>query len=102
MTLFYRLIFRCAEYFASVLHPIDKEVMQIKKPDDVKSSEITSESLYFNRRTFLRGAILAGTAVATGFLYRGLNGTNRQATGSFSEPVKQSPKYVLAGEKTTD
>lgn len=39
--------------------------MLIKKPDDVPSSEITSKSLYFNRRTFLAGAAaLAGAAIA--------------------------------------
>jgi sulfoxide reductase catalytic subunit YedY len=47
--------------------------MLIKKQSDIKSSEITPEKVYFNRRLFVRGAILAGSAVATGFIYRELN-----------------------------
>jgi sulfoxide reductase catalytic subunit YedY len=77
--------------------------MQIKKPDDMKSSEITNESLYFNRRTFLRGAVLLGTAAASGLIYRGLNAPNQKATGSFAATSKQVQKYALPdGEKATD
>jgi sulfoxide reductase catalytic subunit YedY len=47
--------------------------MLIKKPSDIKASEITDHSTYLNRRLFMRGAILAGSAAATGFLYRKLN-----------------------------
>src|ERR1043165_7782824 len=37
--------------------------MLIKKPEDVRSSEITSKSTYLNRRTFLAGAAtIAGAA----------------------------------------
>lgn len=39
--------------------------MLIKKPSDIKSSEITDESVYLNRRSFLKsssGIILAGSA----------------------------------------
>ena len=44
----------------------------LKKPD-IKSSEITARSVYLNRRLFMRGAILAGSAAATGLIYRRLN-----------------------------
>ena len=44
--------------------------MLIKKADDIKSSEITDRSLYLSRRLFIRGAALAGGAVATGAIYR--------------------------------
>lgn len=44
--------------------------MLIKKPDEIKNSEITDKKFYANRRLFMRGAILAGTTVATGLLYR--------------------------------
>ncbi|MBA3321108.1 MAG: protein-methionine-sulfoxide reductase catalytic subunit MsrP [Pyrinomonadaceae bacterium] len=44
--------------------------MLIKKADDVKSSEITDQKTYLNRRNFMRAAALAGTATATGLLYR--------------------------------
>ena len=42
--------------------------MLIKKPDDIKSSEITPEALYYDRRDFLRAAGLLGIATATGSL----------------------------------
>jgi sulfoxide reductase catalytic subunit YedY len=47
--------------------------MLIKKPEDIKSSEITPESIYANRRLFMKGAAIAATVVGTGFLYRRLN-----------------------------
>jgi len=47
--------------------------MLIKKPADIKSSEITDQKTYLNRRVFIRTAILAGSALGTGFLYRQLN-----------------------------
>jgi sulfoxide reductase catalytic subunit YedY len=47
--------------------------MLIKKPSDIKSSEITDQKVYLNRRFFLRSAVLAGTVTATGLLYRKLN-----------------------------
>ncbi len=47
--------------------------MLIKKPEDIKSSEITDKKVYLNRRVFMRGAALAATTAATGLLYRELN-----------------------------
>ncbi len=47
--------------------------MLIKKPDEIKSSEITDKRVYLNRRLFVRGAVMAGSVAATGFLYRKLN-----------------------------
>jgi methionine sulfoxide reductase catalytic subunit len=44
--------------------------MLVKKPEDIKSSEITDEKLYLTRRLFIRGAVLAGSTVATGLIYR--------------------------------
>jgi sulfoxide reductase catalytic subunit YedY len=44
--------------------------MLIKKPDEIKSSEITDQKLYLTRRNFMRGATLAATTIATGFVYR--------------------------------
>lgn len=76
--------------------------MLFKKPDDVKSSEITNESLYLNRRNFIRGAVLVGTVTATGFLYRIFNEPNKAATGSFAAQ-KGPGKYMgPGGEKVTD
>jgi sulfoxide reductase catalytic subunit YedY len=45
----------------------------MKKPDDIKSSEITDKKVYLNRRLFVRGAALVATTAATGLLYRKLN-----------------------------
>src|SRR5258707_8058815 len=47
--------------------------MLIKKPTDIKSSEITDQKAYLDRRLFMRGAVLAGSVAATTLLYRKLN-----------------------------
>lgn len=47
--------------------------MLIKKPEKIKSSEITDKKTYLNRRLFMRGAALLGTTTATTLLYRKLN-----------------------------
>ncbi len=52
--------------------------MLIKKAHDIKSSEITDKKVYLNRRTFLRGAALAGTTAATALLYRKLNPASQE------------------------
>src|SRR5262245_32608324 len=44
--------------------------MIVKQADEIKSSEITPKNVYLNRRSFIRGAILAGTTLATGALYK--------------------------------
>lgn len=46
--------------------------MLIKKPEDIKASEITEEKTYFSRRNFIRAGALAASTVATGFAYRQL------------------------------
>ncbi len=45
----------------------------MEKPRRIPSSQITPETTYFNRRTFMRAGILAASAVATGTVYRALN-----------------------------
>ncbi len=47
--------------------------MIIKKPSDIKSSEITDEQTFLNRRNFIRAGLLAGTTVATAGIYRFIN-----------------------------
>ncbi len=47
--------------------------MVIKRSADIKSSEITDKKVYLNRRLFMRTGALAGSALATGWLYRALN-----------------------------
>jgi sulfoxide reductase catalytic subunit YedY len=41
--------------------------MLIKKPQDIRSSEVTPKDVYLNRRKFLAGVGLAGAVAATGF-----------------------------------
>jgi sulfoxide reductase catalytic subunit YedY len=41
--------------------------------EKIKSSEITDQQTYLNRRLFMRAAVLAGTATASTLLYRRLN-----------------------------
>lgn len=47
--------------------------MAVKKSGDIKSSEITDEKTYLNRRNFIRAATLAGTSLATAGIYRFIN-----------------------------
>ena len=46
--------------------------MLIKKPSDIKASEITPKSLYLNRRTFLASAAAVGAAAVAGGVLRDL------------------------------
>lgn len=41
--------------------------------EKIKSSEITDEQTFLNRRNFIRAGLLAGTSVATGLAYRTFN-----------------------------
>ncbi len=41
--------------------------------NDIKSSEITPEGVYLNRRNFIRAGLVAGTTLATSFAYRIFN-----------------------------
>jgi sulfoxide reductase catalytic subunit YedY len=47
--------------------------MVIKKTDEIKSSDITPESVYLSRRTFIKSAILVGSTITTVGIYRWLN-----------------------------
>src|SRR5690348_14674320 len=44
--------------------------MLMKKPQDIRSSEITSRTNYINHRQFMTGAVAAGAALAGGFVLR--------------------------------
>ena len=57
---------------------------------DIPPSEITPPSVYFNRKTFLRGAVAAASVVTTASVYRRLNGK--------SDAVVEAPP--LAGLQT--
>jgi sulfoxide reductase catalytic subunit YedY len=47
--------------------------MANEKPNEIKSSEITDEKTYLNRRNFMRAGLLAGTTLATAGIYRSIN-----------------------------
>ena len=78
--------------------------MLIKKPDDIKSSEITPKKVYLNRRTFMRGAALLASTAATGFLYRQLNATPqpRVEGAKLAEVVKPEAKVAAASGFTVN
>lgn len=77
--------------------------MLIRKPDDVKSSEITSEESYLTRRNFVRGGILAGTTVATGLAYRMLNVPGTRRPEATRELATSSTGYkTKEGEAATE
>jgi len=46
--------------------------MLIRKPDEISSSEITPKSTYLNRRSFLTGAAVAGSAAVAGIAVHSL------------------------------
>jgi sulfoxide reductase catalytic subunit YedY len=68
--------------------------MPITKPPNIPSSEITPQHVYFNRRMFMRGAVLAGSVAATGFLYRRLN--------TPSTVVEERPKLSVVTPPTDE
>ena len=49
--------------------------MLIKKPSEIKASEISSESTYLNRRNFIRAGFAVATTGATALAYRYFNPT---------------------------
>jgi sulfoxide reductase catalytic subunit YedY len=78
--------------------------MLIKKPDDIKSSEITPQKVYLARRTFMRGAALLASTAATGFLYRKLNATPqpRVEGAKLAEVVKPEANVAVASGFTVN
>jgi sulfoxide reductase catalytic subunit YedY len=68
--------------------------MLIKKPDEIKSSEITDKRLYLSRRNFLRGAGLVATTTATGLLYRKLTSTMGQIAVEEETPVTNGEHWT--------
>lgn len=65
-------------------------------------SEITPRALYLNRRTFLRGGLVAATTASTAALYRSLNAVDMDA--SEMPPIEGLEKpgtYTVSGEALT-
>ena len=69
---------------------------------DIPAGEITPPEVYFNRRRFLRAGIAAGGALATGALYRGLNGVSLSDTETPELAGLVRPAdFAAAGEAPT-
>jgi sulfoxide reductase catalytic subunit YedY len=72
--------------------------MIVKKADEIKGGEITPKHLYLNRRSFIRGAVLAGSTLATGALYKKLTGHSQESrAGDKIEAVEAMPPSTGAG-----
>ncbi|MFN2578184.1 MAG: protein-methionine-sulfoxide reductase catalytic subunit MsrP [Pyrinomonadaceae bacterium] len=73
------------------------------KENEIKSSEITDHKTYLNRRFFMRGAALAGSVAATGFLYRKLNPPPAEIPqGPKLEVISSGPAETSTGFKTSE
>jgi len=73
--------------------------MIIKRPEPIKSSEITDESVYLNRRKFISTASKAAVAVAGGMVLPELGGFNNAEAALALGNINKS-KYVVDEEKT--
>ena len=66
--------------------------MLIKKPSDIKSSEITDKEIYLNRRKFLIDTTVTAAAVATGLIFPGMAVESGEAhAGTKLKGVRKSP-----------
>ena len=63
--------------------------------------EITPPEVYFNRRSFLRGGLVAGTAAATALLYRKLNGVELVETKTAELAGLSKPAAYTVNEPWT-
>ena len=79
--------------------------MLIKKPEEIKGSEITDRKVYLSRRNFMRGAALAASAAATGLVYRQLLAPQVELAtpaGRVEPGAQSAPKqWGLPGEEAT-
>jgi sulfoxide reductase catalytic subunit YedY len=65
--------------------------MLIRKPNDIRPSEITDEALYLNRRAFLARAGIAGAGLATSASGLAALATAPEAAGERLQDVRESP-----------
>ncbi len=66
--------------------------MLIKKPSDIKSSEITDKELYLNRRDFLIRTSVTGATMAAGLIFPGMAVESGEAhAGTKLKGVRKSP-----------
>jgi sulfoxide reductase catalytic subunit YedY len=70
--------------------------MLIKKPEEIKSGEITDKNVYMSRRLFMRGAALAATTIGTGWLYRQIASPSRESqAGEKIADVQSAPASAI-------
>lgn len=71
------------------------------KDDEIERKEITAESVYLNRRNFIRAGLFAGTATATWAVYRAYNPSRTIDTATNLPPntVVSRPSEFSSGEK---
>jgi sulfoxide reductase catalytic subunit YedY len=65
--------------------------MLIRKPNDIRPSEITDEALYLNRRAFLARAGIAGAGLAASASGLAALATAPEAVGERLQDVRESP-----------
>ena len=66
-------------------------------PPNLPNHEITPESVYLNRRTFMKAGVLAATAAATGLLYRKLNSPSIHTVDTTKIDVAITPAQPSSG-----
>lgn len=65
--------------------------------NSIKSSDITPENVYLNRRNFVRAALLTGTTLATGGIYRFFNPPPaKEIVTANIEDIKQNAAFTGA------
>ena len=74
--------------------------MLIKRPDDIKSSEITDKKLYLNRRRFIQAASLGAAGIGSGLLVHGLFGTMDEARAAKKLEGYTTGKFATDEPKT--
>ena len=72
--------------------------------DKIPEREVTPKEQFLNRRTFIRGGVIAAGAAATGFAYRKINGvdivdTETARLAGLQHP--SNPEYMVANEAIT-
>ena len=71
----------------------------MSEPERIPSNEITPESVYLNRRSFMNAGLAASSLLTTGWLYRTLN---RTGAGEVNTPVLADLKITPVGPEGID
>ena len=74
----------------------------MKTTSDPAGSEVTPESVYVNRRSFMKGGLLAASVLATGWVYRRLNEPSHAEVKTEQIDVAAASAPASAGFKAAD